>query len=95
MRFHPSVSATWPSAFEDELDIVKEATMDESVDDNHVDLPSPSTPHRPSVLPTPQGLMFHETSPTRGFMFHVHVFGLGWASAPSLRRLRGGMGVSP
>jgi hypothetical protein len=37
--------ATWPSASEDELDIVGEATMD----DDHVDLPSPSTPHRPSV----------------------------------------------
>jgi hypothetical protein len=41
--------ATWPSASEDELDIVGEATMDESGDDDHVDLPSPSTPLRPRV----------------------------------------------
>jgi hypothetical protein len=33
--------ATWPSVSENELDIVGEATMNESVDDDHVDLPSP------------------------------------------------------
>jgi hypothetical protein len=41
--------ATWPSPSEDELDIVGEATMDESVDNDHVDLPSPSAPHYPIV----------------------------------------------
>jgi hypothetical protein len=39
--------ATWPSASEDELDIIGEATMDESVDEDHVDLPSSSVLHCP------------------------------------------------
>jgi hypothetical protein len=41
--------ATWPSASEDELDIVGEASVDESVDDDHADLASPSIPHCPLV----------------------------------------------
>jgi hypothetical protein len=41
--------ATWPSASEDELDIVGEVSVDESVDDDHVDLASPCIPHCPLV----------------------------------------------
>jgi hypothetical protein len=41
--------ATWPSASEDELDIVGEAIMVESVDGKHVDLPASSAPHSPIV----------------------------------------------
>jgi hypothetical protein len=40
---------TWPSASEDELDIVGEATMDESSDEEVLDIPAPSVPHRPIV----------------------------------------------
>ena len=39
--------ATWLSASEDELDFVGEPTMDESVDDDHVDLRSPPASHGP------------------------------------------------
>jgi hypothetical protein len=41
--------AIWPSSSEDDLDIVGEAIMDESVDGEHVDLPAPSAPHSPIV----------------------------------------------
>ena len=41
--------ATWPSAPDDEVDIVGEATMDESGHEDHLDLPSPSVPHCPIV----------------------------------------------
>src|ERR1700737_1001812 len=41
--------ATWPSASEDELDIVGKATVDDSVDDDLLDFPSPSVPHCPIV----------------------------------------------
>ena len=37
--------ATWPSASEDDLDIVREASMDGSVHEDHLDLPSPSVLH--------------------------------------------------
>src|SRR6202048_169914 len=36
--------ATWPSASEDDLDIVGEASMDGSADEDHLDVPSPSVP---------------------------------------------------
>ena len=41
--------ATWPSASDDELDIVGEATMDESADEDDLDLPLPTIPHSPTV----------------------------------------------
>ena len=41
--------ASWPSAFEDELDIVGEATMDDNTDEDYLDLPSPSVPHCPNI----------------------------------------------
>ena len=41
--------ATWPSTYEDELDIVEEATMDDSADEDHLDLPTPSVLHCPIV----------------------------------------------
>ena len=39
----------WPSASKDELDIVREATMDESADEDHLDVPLPIIPHCPIV----------------------------------------------
>src|ERR1700738_5738372 len=41
--------ATWPSASEDDLDIVGEATMDESSDEEHLDIPLHSVPDSPIV----------------------------------------------
>ena len=40
---------TWLSASEDEIDIVGEATFDDSTDEDGVDLPSPSIPLCPIV----------------------------------------------
>jgi hypothetical protein len=36
--------ATWLCASEDELDIVREATMNDSAEEDHLDLPLPSIP---------------------------------------------------
>jgi hypothetical protein len=41
--------ATWLSTSEDELDIVGEATMDDSAEEDHLGLPSPSVPFCPIV----------------------------------------------
>src|SRR6202048_558867 len=41
--------ANWPSASEDELDIVGEATMDESSDEEHLDTPLHSVPDCPII----------------------------------------------